>query len=160
MNETPAHDQGFTHKYIIHYPAHEPREQDPHYKDFHEYRERTRPTAKCSIGEHRNDFSECDGELELHHAHIEFALQNAISLEWLEVDYPGVSNPDEIGAWVESGKNLTWLCMAHHRGAGGVHSATASDFEGEKYVKGMISAVNRERDEEIQAVPEEESPEC
>lgn len=139
MADTPAHDQVFTHSYVVHYPAHEPRKNDPHYRDFEAYRKRTKVTAKCAIGAHRNDFSECGGELELHHAHIEFALQNRINLRWLEVDYPGVSDPDEVGAWVESAANLEWLCEEHHRGAGGVHSATASDFEGERYIYGMIS---------------------
>jgi hypothetical protein len=136
---TPAHDQSTTHRYVIHYPEHAPRQGDPHYKDFHSYRNRTKATAQCAIGAHRSDFSECGGELELHHAHIEFALQNGVNLQWLEVDYPGVSDPDEVGAWVESAANLQWLCEAHHRGAGGVHVASASDFEAERYVKGLIS---------------------
>jgi hypothetical protein len=140
VTETPAHDQVFVHKYVVHYPAHAPRKDDPHYKDFEAYRKRTKPTAKCTIGEHRSDFSGCQGELELHHTHIEFAVQNEIDLKWLEVDYPGVSDPSDVGAWVESASNLTWLCEFHHRGAGGVHSATASDFEGEKYVRGLISS--------------------
>ena len=82
---------------------------------------------------------ECVGGLELHHAHIEFALQNGVELAWLEADYPGVSDPDTIGMWVESAKNLTWLCERHHRGDGGVHTLTASDYEAEKYVKGLTS---------------------
>lgn len=136
---TEAHDQKVTHHYTVHYPDHAPREDDPHYKDFRAYHDRTRATAACAIGAHRRDFSECHGELELHHAHVEFALQNSIDLSWLEADYPGIGNPDLIGAWVESASNLTWLCEAHHRGAGGVHTASASDFEGEKYIRGLIS---------------------
>ena len=142
MNETPAHDQRVQHSYIIHYPEHSPREDDPHYKDFHAYRERTKATAKCAVGQHRNDFTECQGELELHHAHIEFAVQNEINLRWLEVDYPGVSNPDQVGAWVESGQNLEWLCEGHHRGLDGVHVLTASDFEAVRYVKGLIRGID------------------
>jgi hypothetical protein len=75
--------------------------------------------------------------LELHHAHIEFALINAIDLAWLEVDYPGVSDPNQVGIWVESAANLEWLCLRHHRGSGGVHTVTASDFEGLKYVRNL-----------------------
>lgn len=138
---TPAHAQAETHRYTMHYPEHFPRASDPHYKDFEEYRRRTHATAKCAIGEHRDDFSECDLEhpLELHHAHVEFALQNGVNLAWLEKDYEGISNPDEVGAWVESGKNLEWLCRAHHRSHMGVHVASASDFEAIKYVQGLIS---------------------
>jgi len=135
-----AHDQAITNAYIVHYPAHEPRENDPHYKDFNAYRKATEATAKCAIGEHRLDFSECDGGLELHHSHIEFSLQNGVDLKWLEVDYPGVSDPDSVGAWVESGANLMWLCMKHHRAAGaGIHHAAYADYEASKYVRTLLS---------------------
>ena len=147
MLETPAHDQGVTHHYVVHYPHHEPREHDPHYKDFNAYRRRTKAAAVCAIGAHRNDFSECSlsKPLELHHAHIEFSLQNGVDLKWLEADYPGVSDPSIVGAWVESAENLMWLCEAHHRGADGIHVAAASDFEAEKYVRGLISPVTEEK---------------
>ena len=136
---TDTHDRKVAHGYLVHYPAHEPRDSDPHYRDFDAYRRRTRETAKCAIGEHRNDFSECRGGLELHHAHVEFALQNGVDLKWLEQDYPGISDPDSVGAWVESAENLEWLCEWHHRGHGGVHVASASDFEAARYVRGLIS---------------------
>lgn len=138
MTDTPAHDANTTHHYLLHYPAHPPRKGDPHYTDFEAYRRRTHATAKCAIGEHRDDFSECHGQLELHHAHVEFSLQNGVDLAWLEKDYPGISNPDEVGAWVESAANLMWLCEFHHRGHGGVHVAAAADFEASKYVRGLI----------------------
>jgi hypothetical protein len=134
-----AHSQAISHHYTVHYPDHAPREGDPNYKDFDAYRRKTKDGAQCAVGAHRNDFSECRGELELHHAHIEFALMNGIDLHWLEVDYPGVGDPSVIGKWVESAENLVWLCLFHHRGHGGVHSASASDFEGEKFVRGLIS---------------------
>lgn len=136
-----AHTQGASHKYMMHYPEHPARTSDPHYVDFEAYRKKTKATAKCAIGEHRNDYSECslDKPLELHHAHIEFSLQNGVDLGWLEKDYPGISDPNSVGAWVESADNLLWLCQFHHRGHGGVHVASASDYEAEKYVKGLIS---------------------
>lgn len=142
---TDAHDQIASNRYVMHYPPHEPREGDKNYKDFNAFRNKTKETAKCSIGEHRNDFSECslDKPLELHHSHIEFSLQNGVDLAWLEVDYPGVSNPDEVGAWVESAANLEWLCEFHHRSQGGIHHAAASDFEAEKYVKALIGKVEK-----------------
>ena len=140
--ETPAHDGKITHRYLIHYPEHEPRESDPHYKDFHEYRRKTKANAKCAIGQHRNDYSECIGELSLHHSHIEFALTNGVDLSWLEIDYPGVSDPDTVGAWVESGANLMWLCTAHHLGPGGIHCASSADFEAAKYIRGLIKGIN------------------
>jgi hypothetical protein len=136
---TPAHDRSVTDHYTVHYPPHPPRTADPHYRDFEAFRRRTQPTAKCAVGEHHDDYSACRGGLELHHAHVEFALQNGVDLKYLEVDYPGISDPDQIGAWVESAANLLWLCEFHHRGHGGVHVASASDFEAERYVKGLIT---------------------
>lgn len=135
-----AHDQTVSHRYIVRYPEHPARTSDPHYKDFEHFRRATHATAQCFVGQHRNDFSECslDRPLELHHAHIEFSLQNGVDLTWLEKDYPGISNPNEVGTWVESADNLLWLCVAHHRGPGGVHVASASDYEAEKYVRGLI----------------------
>lgn len=140
-DEVAAHDQAVTRKYTIHYPPHPPRTGDPHYKDFNAYHRKTHDTAQCAIGAHRGDFSECslDKPLELHHAHVEFSLQNGVDLKWLEKDYPGISDPDSVGAWVESEANFEWLCVAHHRGHGGVHVASSSDFEAEKYVRGLIS---------------------
>lgn len=136
---TDAHNQTVTHSYTMHYPAHPARKDDPHYRDFEAFRKRTKKTAQCSVGAHRDDFSECYGGLELHHAHVEFSLQNGVELKWLEKDYPGISDPHSVGAWVESADNLMWLCEFHHRGHGGVHVASASDYEAEKYVKGLIS---------------------
>jgi len=150
---TPAHKQAFTHRYFVSYPDHAPRQDDPNYTDFNAYHTRTRPTARCSLGA-TVGFDQCKdaqgnpapaptaGEqpgLELHHAHIEFALENEVDLSLLEADYPGVSNPSEVGAWVESAANLIWLCAWHHRGAGGVHNASASDYEAEHYVRNLIS---------------------
>lgn len=136
---TDAHDQKATHSYTIHYPAHPARKDDPHYVDFEAYRRRTKDSSKCAVGEHRDDFSECQGGLELHHTHIEFSLQNGVDLKWLEKDYPGISDPNSVGAWVESADNLQWLCEFHHRGHGGVHVAAAADYEAEKYVRGLIA---------------------
>lgn len=138
------HVQPETHRYTVHFPEHPARVDDPHYRDFdHLHREWKKDPVKwqCAIGKHRGDFSECDltRPLELHHAHVEFSLQNGVDLAWLESDYPGISDSSEVGAWVESPENLMVLCVAHHRGPGGVHVASASDFEAEKYVRGLIS---------------------
>lgn len=151
--KTPAHDQHFVHGYWLHYPDHFPREDDPHYKDFHHFHRKHRATARCFVGE-KLGFQFCldahgkpaappegGGEqpgLELHHTHVEFAFQNAIDLKALEKDYPGVSNPDEVGAWVESGENFRWLCAYHHRGQSGAHMLSHSDWEGSQYVPGMV----------------------
>jgi hypothetical protein len=138
-----THVQKVTHNYAVRFPDHQAREDDPNYVDFnHIKRQWMKDPEKwqCAIGKHRGDFTECslDKPLELHHAHIEFALMNSVNLEWLERDYPGVSDPAKLGAWVESADNLLVLCEFHHRGHGGVHVASASDYEGLKYIKGFI----------------------
>lgn len=143
MTDIAAHAQAETHHYTVRFPAHPARADDPHYADFnhlHALWKKDPVKWQCTIGAHRRDFSECDltKPLELHHSHIEFSLQNGVDLAWLEADYPGISSPDEVGAWVESAANLAVYCVFHHRGHGGVHVAAAADFEAEKYVRGLI----------------------
>lgn len=139
----PAHDQRITHRYLIHYPEHAPREQDSHYVDFRAYKalRKKNGTLICDFAvEHRGgDASECDLSLplECHHRVIEFSLQNGVDLALLEHDYPGVSSMG-VGKWIEQAPNLELLCVAHHRGPGGVHVASYSDFTASAYVRGLI----------------------
>lgn len=142
-DNVPAHDQKMTHSYVVTFPEHPARASDPHYVDFSHIRRTWSADPEkwqCSMGKKRGDFSECDTEhpLELHHSAVEFSLQNGVDLKWLERDYPGISDPTSVGAWVESAANLEVLCVAHHRGHAGAHSASASDFAAEAYVKGLI----------------------
>ena len=135
-----AHSQLVKKTYTIAYPPHPERKEDKHYKDFNHYRKTHVDTAVCHFAERRGgDTAECGGGLELHHAHVEFSMQNGVDLKFLEKDYPGISNPDEIGAWVESGDNFVFLCEKHHRGHGGIHNASASDYEASHYVHNLIS---------------------
>ena len=153
MTDVPAHAGAQSHHYTVHFPDHPARKDDPHYVDFNHYHRLHRPTARCYVGE-RIGFDECrdaqgqavtidaSGEqsgLELHHAYVEFSLQNGIDLAALEKDFPGISDPDEVGAWVESDVNFRWLCCFHHRAAGGAHTASHSDWTAEQYVRGLIS---------------------
>lgn len=133
-----AHSQKLSRSYTMHYPAHPPREGDPHYVDFEAYRKRTIATAKCEFAGSASE-DQCTDQLELHHAYVEFSLQNGVDLSVLERDFPGVSSVTEVGAWVESGANFQWLCSYHHRGHGGAHNASASDYAAERYVKDLIS---------------------
>lgn len=136
---TAAHDQSESHAYVMHYPEHPARTDDPHYKDFEHYRKTHVHNAVCGFAARRGgDTSECQGGLELHHAHVEFSLQNGVDLALLERDYPGISNADEVGAWVETGDNFVFYCAFHHRGHGGVHVAAAADFEASHYVRHLI----------------------
>jgi hypothetical protein len=139
-----AHNQVHSSHYDIHYPEHGTREGDPNYKDFDHYHRTTKSDPSiylCSVGKRRGDYSDCtlDLPLELHHTHIEWALQNGVNLQFLEKQYPGVGNPDALGKWVESAENLEWLCQFHHRGHGGAHVVSASDFEGQHFVQHLLS---------------------
>jgi hypothetical protein len=136
---TAAHNRRVTHSYVMHYPEHAPSEQDPHYRDFEAYRRATHAQARCAFAVEIGSTAECAGGLELHHSHVEFSLQNGIDLGVLEAHYPGISDPAQVGAWVESAANLQWLCAGHHRGHGGVHSAAASDYEASMFVRGLIT---------------------
>lgn len=135
---TPEHSQKETKHYAVHYPAHYPRTTDPHYIDFEHYRKSHIKDARCDYADSASG-DQCTDQLELHHKVIEFSLQNGVDIEVLEKDFPGISNPNEIGAWVESDPNFIFYCSFHHRGHGGVHVASSSDFEAEKYVKDLIS---------------------
>ena len=152
---TDAHSAKQTHHYLMHYPEHPARAKDPHYKDFNAYHNKHRSTARCYVGE-RIGFQECrdaqgnlapapvTGEqpaLELHHAHIEFSLQNGVNLIAFEYDHPGISNPDEIGSWIESEENFRFLCAYHHRGAAGAHTASHADWEASLYIQGLITTI-------------------
>jgi hypothetical protein len=138
------HEQKVSHTYMVHYPEHAPRERDPHKKDFEKWKQGRRDsnTYYCDFAhEHRGgDTSECDNEhpLEAHHKVVELAMLNEVDFALLEKDFPGIGNPDEAGAWIDSDKNLTLLCTYHHRGPMGVHVASYSDFTSESYVRNLI----------------------
>lgn len=140
----PAHDQEWTHRYVIHYPAHEPRDEDPHYKDFEAWKQKRRDTSTyyCDFAhDYRDgDTSECDlkNPLEGHHSKIEFALMNGIDFTLLNRDFPGI-DAQTVGAWIDSDQNLMLLCTNHHRGPMGVHNAAYADFTAEFYVRNLIA---------------------
>jgi hypothetical protein len=160
-----AHAAAQSHHYIVHFPPHPARASDPHYADFNAYHQANRATARCYIGE-RIGYGDCmDAQmrpcpphelavdasgrptgaippqpgLELHHAIVEFSLQNGVSLTALEHDYPGISDATQVGAWIESDQNFRWLCAFHHRGPAGAHTASHSDWSASQYVQGLIT---------------------
>lgn len=138
MTVIKAHSQRIGHNYVMHFPEHPPRPQDPHYIDFEHYRKSHIATAKCMFADSA-DNDQCTTQLELHHAYIEFSLQNGVDFAILEKDFPGISDPNNVGAWVESDQNFEFLCSYHHRGHGGAHTASASDFIAERYVRDLTS---------------------
>jgi hypothetical protein len=144
----PAHEQVFSHRYLVRYPEHDPRSRDPHRHDFLEWKRRRRESGTwyCDFAmEHRGgDTSECDlsGPLEAHHKLIELAMMNEVDFTLLEADFPGIS-AQSVGSWIDSDANLTLLCVVHHRSAAGVHTASYADFGSEFYVRDLISKATK-----------------
>jgi hypothetical protein len=133
-----AHSMAESHHYFMHYHAHPARVTDPHYADFNAYHRAHHDTATCYVGD-RIGAQHCSpGPLELHHAIIEFAVQSGVDLHALEVDYPGISDMDSVGAWIETEANFRWLCPYHHRGQAGAHTVSHSDWEGGLYVPSLF----------------------
>lgn len=117
--ETPAHDSSVTVKFIERYPAHEPREKDPHYKYFHQAHDRMKKAGllKCNV------FSKAHyGQIELHHDKVEFAHINDIDEAKFNELYGLHLDDEQFQIYVESEGNLEPLCTEHHRGVLGVHS--------------------------------------
>ena len=137
-DQVAAHSAAQSHKYLMHFPPHPARKDDPHYADFNAYHRKHAKTATCFIADRIGKDHCAEGPLELHHAHVEFSLQNGVSLAALEHDYPGISDPDAVGAWIESEANFRWLCAYHHRGAAGAHTAAHADWEATQYIVGLI----------------------
>lgn len=143
MNEpepiTPAHEQTVTHHYKIRYPAHAPREDDPHYGLFEEYRRRTRDGAQCAMAARYGTPDHCSGGLELHHAAVEFAVANEADLSLVMRDFPEVTDAESFERWLESGASqLVWLCTHHHRGTAGVHVVSAADWAAAQYAPDFL----------------------
>lgn len=148
---TPAHSQQVTNHYHIAFPDHAPRTSDPHYQAFEAFHKANQATAVCYTGR-RVGFDECaDAQghpvnqpamgngLELHHHFLEFAVINAVDLAALEVDFPDLTDPDKVAAWAETDPNFIWLCAKHHRGYGGVHHASAADWQAAQYVQNLLA---------------------
>src|SRR6476661_9829956 len=140
---TAAHEQPHSSHYNVHFPEHGTREDDPYYKEFEHFRKRAKKDPSlyvCAVGKRRGDMSDCtlDKPLELHHSHIEWALQNEVDLDMVRHQYPEITDAHELGHWIESDENLVFLCQFHHRGHGGAHVASASDFEGQHFVRHLI----------------------
>lgn len=138
-----AHTQAHASHYNVHFPEHGTREDDPYYALFESYRRRAKDDPElyqCWLGKTRGDFSDCtsDRPLELHHRYVEWALQNEIDLDMVQRQHPQIITKDDLSRWLESEENLIFLCQFHHRGHGGAHVASASDWVGQLYVKHLI----------------------
>jgi hypothetical protein len=116
---TKAHDQRMTLHILTHVPEHEPREDDPHYHLFERVKARMKRQGlwKCVIND---DY--CDGNVELHHSHVEYSQINSIDIEKVNAQLGlDLDDDDEFQEWIESPGNLEPLCVVHHRTHFGVH---------------------------------------
>ena len=116
---TQAHESEVVIRLIERWPSHEPREQDPHYKLFHQAKARLKRQGLlvCQV---QSDYHV--GQIELHHNKVEFAHVHDIDLAKFNHAY-GLNLTDEaFQEYVEQEGNLEPLCTLHHRGQEGVHS--------------------------------------
>jgi hypothetical protein len=132
---TPAHMQRQTDRFALYYPAHEPREKDPHYKAFEKARKRILAGGVgcwiCGAKEH----------IELHHSEVEFAAATGVDLSKFEELYPqyAIESEEEFLAWVESEGNLLALCALHHRGpCSGIHHVPEPNWKLQRFWKDGI----------------------
>lgn len=134
-----AHTEHLTLRLAVAYPAHEPRESDPHYRVFNETRERLKRLGKLRCWIDNADCSE--SPVELHHDKVEFALANDVDVVRFDEAYGlHLKDDQEFLAFVEGEGNLLPLCAYHHRGHGGVHSLPYPLWVVQRYLKAGVGA--------------------
>lgn len=117
-----AHIQKRSMVEVTYFPTHEERKESA---EFREDKAELKAEGKyaCFIGNGR-----CSGQIELHHAIIEFSEANAIDWERVKADYPNVDHADDIDQMMP-------LCEKHHRGRGtGIHATTYQAWLAQKYM--------------------------
>jgi hypothetical protein len=130
---TEAHDQRLTLHLVTHVPAHEPREDDPHYHLFEQVKARMKRQGlwQCVIND---DY--CGGNVELHHAHIEYSQANSADLDKVNQALGlHLDSDEDFQRWIESPGNLEPLCEVHHRTHFGVHVIPGPLWEPLRYRK-------------------------
>ena len=133
--QTAAHNQTESCRYIMYYPAHDPRASDPHYHLFNVARARI---IKAGIG---CWICGCKDHIELHHSEVEYALLNGEDYAKVALDFPQykLTNDDEFAAWVESEGNLRALCMDHHRSPYlGIHHVAYPNWKAQRWAKAGV----------------------
>lgn len=117
MTTTGDDDQRQTLRLLWHYPAHEARATDPHYRVFEATRRRLRASTlwRCAVRGCTNT------DLEVHHSKVEFALQNGIDLGEFNAEYGLDLNAAQFHDFIQREGNAEVICALHHRGVLGVH---------------------------------------
>lgn len=123
---TAAHQQHQTIRLTRTYPEHDPRTDDPNYHLFEQAKARIKAQGlwQCAINN-----ADCAGQLQLHHAYIEFAYQNSVDIGALDAHLGLHLDDATFAAWVEGPANLEVLCQGHHTGVLGAHLIPVADWE-------------------------------
>ena len=118
MDNIPAHDENLEVHYLLHYPEHSPRENDPHYHLFVAAKKRIKDNGlwKCAVINCKST-----SPLNLHHSLIEFSFINGVDLAKFNEAYGLHLTDEEFQVYIESEGNLEVLCTEHHLGAVSVH---------------------------------------
>lgn len=137
---TDAHEKEVTVRFIERFPAHEPRESDPHYKFFLAAKARMRKQGllKCNVV---SDYHY--GGIEVHHSEVEFSHIGDIDLGKFNQLYGLHLDDAAFQQYVEGPGNMEPLCVLHHRGQEGVHSLPEPEWRtlrASKDPKAMIQA--------------------
>lgn len=135
---TAAHVEHVRMLMALAYPEHDPREHDPHYHFFNAARRRMKEKGLlvCAIKTPIHS----PGPIELHHDKVEYSLQNGIDLDKFNELY-GLHLDDEgFKQFIEEEGNLEPLCALHHRGAIGVHSMLAPQWNAYRVWKDGLAA--------------------
>jgi len=121
------------------YPEHPAREDDPHYHIFNQTKRRLASLGKLTCWINNKD---CQGDIELHHDKVEFALQNGVDLTKFSEVFPEFTGKtdEEFLAWIESEGNLLPLCRQHHIGVFGIHVIPYPLWLPQKFLKDGVVA--------------------
>jgi hypothetical protein len=139
-----AHAETVQLRIAVAYPAHEPREADPHYAAFHAARTRLARLGRlvCWIGN-----ADCDHAhpVELHHDKVEFSLiQDVDPARFAEAYGLHLADDAAFLDYVESEGNLLPLCVFHHRGHGGIHVLPYPWWVVQRYLRDGVAAPARQ----------------
>jgi hypothetical protein len=147
---TAAHDTPRTLHELAHYPEHGPREEDPHYRYFHQARHHLIDTlgvgcwvggaTKAQIAAGLPIDHLCAGAtgLEAHHNLGEQAALPELAWRKVAADFPqlGIHSDEDFLRVAESEGGLLILCSKHHRGPRhGIHMVTEPIWKLDRYAK-------------------------
>lgn len=158
---TAAHEQEVRVTFIERWPEHEPRAHDPHFKAFREAKARLKKAGLlvCNV---KGDTHY--GQIELHHALVEFAHVEDIDVAKFNELYGLHLSDDAFRDFAEGApatndkgepvNSLEPLCTEHHRGVRGIHSLPTPEWGVLRAAKEPAHVITALSNNEIPVVPE------